>query len=249
MRKTFIAFLVFSIALIFNTQTALAYGIFTGGQTGYDISFPQGNISSLPSTYDFLVIGVTDGRAYTDNPYLTSQVYLANGKLLSLYMNLNAPVGSTVQGNTSSPKSCAKSDKVCQAYNYGYNAASHSYSFAHSKGAISTLWWLDIETGNSWSSTKAINDATIQGAIDYLNITGAGAIVGIYSTQSMWNTIAGSSFAPIQTTTTVTPNWIPGATSTNPQLICSQTITANGQAWLTQYISGGFDHDYACSTQ
>ena len=191
MKKTFIASLVFAIALLLNSQNAFAYGIFSGGQTGYDISFPQGSISTLPSLYDFLVIGVTDGRAYTDNPYLSSQVSLAQGKLLSLYVNLNAPVGSTVRGNTSSPKSCAKSDKVCQAYNYGYNAASHSYSYAQSQSATSAMWWLDIETGNSWSATKAINDATIQGAVDFLNTTGA--IVGIYSTQSMWNTVAGSS--------------------------------------------------------
>jgi hypothetical protein len=236
--------------LISSAQNALAYGMFTAGQTGYDISFPQGNISSLPSTYDFLVIGVTDGRAYTDNPYLASQKSLAYayGKPLSLYMNLNAPIGSTVNGNTSTPKACAKNDKVCQAYNYGYNAAAHSYSYALGNGATSSMWWLDIEKGNSWSATKAINDATIQGATDSLNATGA--IVGIYSTQSMWNTIAGSSFVLAQTTTDVTPNWIAATASlTDAQNACSQTsriITAKGQAWLTQYVIGGLDHDYAC---
>jgi hypothetical protein len=245
MKKIYITLLVLIVSLFFSSQIALASGFFPYPQTGYDISYPQGRISSLPSSYDFLVIGVTNGRAYTDNPYLSSQVALAQGKLLSLYLNLNAPVGSTVKGNTSSPKICSKSDKVCQAYNYGYNAAAHSYIYSESKGAVSTMWWLDIETSNSWSSTKAINDATIQGAIDYLNAA-SGAVVGVYSTQSMWNTIAGSSFVPKQTTTSITPNWIPGASSTSPQSTCSQSITTGGQAWLTQYVSGGLDHDYAC---
>ncbi len=241
MRKVLAFILAFSIALAFSARPAFAYGIFTAGQTGLDISFPQGAIPSLPPGYAFLIVGVTNGRAYTENPYLSSQVSLAQGKPLSLYINMNAPVGSTVRGNTSSPKTCSKSDKVCQAYNYGYNAAAYSYSYAQVNGA---LWWLDVETSNSWSATKAINDATLQGAIDYLNLQGA--VVGIYSTPSMWNTIAGSSFIPRQTTISVVPNWIPGASAASPQSACSQTITGNGQTWLTQYTSGGFDYDYAC---
>jgi hypothetical protein len=245
MRKVLAVILAFSIALAFSARPAFAYGIFTAGQTGLDISFPQGT-TSLPSAYDFLIVGVTNGRAYTENPYLLSQVLLAQGKPLSLYINMNAPVGSTVRGNTSSPKTCSKSDKVCQAYNYGYNAAAYSYIYAYAQanGALLTQWWLDVETSNSWSATKAINDATLQGAIDYLNAQAA--VVGIYSTPSMWNTIAGSSFIPTQTTISVVPNWIPGASAASPQLACLQTITGNGQTWLTQYTSGGFDYDYAC---
>jgi len=243
MKKIIITVLVLLISLIATFQNAYAFGLFTSGQTGYDISYPQGSIYTLPSSYDFLIIGVTNGRAYTDNPYLKSQVSLLNGKLLSLYMNLNAPVGSTVNGNTSGPKICSKSDKLCQAYNYGYNAAYHSYYYSKNNGATSQVWWLDIETSNSWSSNKAINDATIQGAIDCLNNPKyAAATVGIYSTQSMWNTIAGSAFL----NTTVVPNWISGASSTSPQSACSNSITTKGQAWLTQYVSGGLDHDYAC---
>lgn len=246
MKKIFVFIFVCLFVLAFSSQKALAYGIFTSGQTGYDISYPQGSISSLPSAFDFLVVGTTNGRAYTDNPYLGTQVALAGTKTLSLYMNLNAPVGSTVKGNTSTPETCVKGDKLCQARNYGYNAAAHSYVYAQNNHANSTMWWLDIETGNSWSSSQAINDATIQGAINFLNLKGA--TVGIYSTQSMWNTIAGSSFIPNQTVNTngFVPNWIPGASASSPQVACSSTITANGQAWLTQYVSGGLDHDYAC---
>jgi hypothetical protein len=235
--------LLVMLASLFSSH-ALAYGIFTGGQTGYDISYPQGSNPLLTSSYAFLVVGTTDGRAYTDNPYFGSQTVLSQGKTLSLYMNLNAPVGSTVKGNITTPKSCSKNDKICQAYNYGYNAAEHSYRYAQGKGASSTMWWLDIEIGNSWATNTTINDATIQGTVDFFNQQGV--IVGIYSTQSMWNSIAGSSFTPLQTRTSVVPNWIPGASSTNPQSSCSQKITVNGQVWLTQYVSNGFDHDYAC---
>lgn len=249
------------LALVFSllSPQALAYGIFsTGGQSGYDISYPQGNNPPL-SSFDFLVVGTTDGRAYTDNPYLKAQAALAisQNKILSLYLNLNAPVGSTVKGNTSTPQSCVKNDKLCQAYNYGYNAADYSYKYALSNSASSTMWWLDIETGNSWSTNTAINDNTIQGAVDYFNnavhpiANNVVATVGIYSaTSSMWNSIAGTSFIPIQTINGqvlgVVPNWIPGAPSTNTQSVCNETITPNGQAWLMQYVGNGLDHDYAC---
>ena len=123
METKIIVLLVIAIALVFYPQTAFAYGIFESGQTGYDISFPQGSISSLPFSCDFHVVGVTKGRAYTDNSYLSSQVTLVNGNPLSLYMNLNAPIGSTVNGNTSTPKSYANRYKACHASNCGLNAA------------------------------------------------------------------------------------------------------------------------------
>lgn len=232
-----LSLLVLLSGLVF---TAFAQGIYTGGTTGYDISYPQGNGPYPAAPFAFGVVGVISGRAYNDNSYLTSQfTWATQGTTTpSLYMNLNAPVGSTVKGNTTTPRACSKGDKVCQAYNYGYNAASHSYAYALSKGASSSMWWLDIETGNSWSSTKSVNAATIQGAIDYL--AAQGATTGIYSTASMWNTIAGSAF------TTPVPNWVAGGTTTNYSSLCSQPFTQGGTVYLVQYPLNGFDGDYAC---
>lgn len=244
MRKFFLIFFLSVFIVLCSSSKVLAYGIFTSGQTGYDISYPQGTISSLPSSYDFIVIGTTNGRAYTDNPYLGTQTSLANNKTLSLYMNLNAPIGSTVKGNTSTPKPCIKGDKLCQAYNYGYNAAYHSYLYAKQNVATSSMWWLDIETGNSWSSNQAINYNTIQGAIDFFNNVNypvpniTPATVGIYSSPSMWNSIVGSNTPIQQTTINFAPNWLQSTS-------CSNTIWKNGQTWLIQTISNP-DKDSAC---
>lgn len=217
-----------------------AQGIYTGGTTGYDISYPQGNGPYPIAPFSFGVVGVTSGRAFNDNSYLSSQFIWAKQGTTnpSLYMNLNAPIGSTVNGNTSTPKTCKKGDKICQAYNYGYNAAAHSYIYALSKGASSSMWWLDIETGNSWSSSKSVNAATIQGTIDYL--ANQGITTGIYSTASMWNTIAGSAF------TTPVPNWVAGGTVATYSSLCSQAFSVGGTVYLTQYPFNGFDGDYAC---
>jgi hypothetical protein len=241
-----IALFFLSLVSLIAGSVAISYAasFYTAGTTGYDISYPQGgNANTYPQMpFNFGIVGVTSGRAFDDNSYLATQyswAQQANTTPATLYMNLNAPVGSTVKGNTQTPTSCSKNDKICQAENYGYNAAAHSYNYAASKGATSSIWWLDIETGNSWSSTQTINAATIQGAINFFkkqSIT-----TGIYSDQSMWNTIVGSTF------TTPVPNWMAGNNLQSQfATLCNSPFTTNGTVYLIQYTQGSFDADYAC---
>jgi hypothetical protein len=187
----------------------------------------------------FGIVGVTDGRAFTGNPYLATQYAWASKgtPTATLYMNLNAPVGSTVNGNTATPKTCAHKDKVCEAYNYGYHAASAAFTYASGLGATSNTWWLDVETGNSWSSRTAVNAAVIQGAID--SLTGAGVTAGIYSTPSMWATIVGTAAV------SAVPGWIAGYNTGSG--LCGSTVFSGGAAILVQQApSNGVDTDYAC---
>lgn len=232
-----------------RTVSAASTSSYTSGTIGYDISYPQCSSSSLP-TGSFGVVGTTGGRAFTANSCLASEYSWAqNGTTTapSLYMNLNAPVGSTASNGQHGPAgTCAKSNKACYSYNYGYNAA--AYAFA--QGASSTMWWLDIETGNSWSKTQSLNDDVIEGAVDYIQQHGATA--GVYSTALMWTTIAGKSFQPgtipvpggAQVGTFVAANWVPGGSSSSCAGIAP--LYANGQVWLAQYSSSPFDADYAC---
>ncbi|HEV2340119.1 MAG TPA: hypothetical protein VGT05_05210 [Patescibacteria group bacterium] len=240
--SSFIALFIISGIL---TSQALATGFYTAGNTGYDTSYPQGsNSASYPATpFNFGVVGVTSGRAFDDNPYLSQQFAWAqqgNTTPPSLYMNLNAPVGLTVKGNTSTPTQCSNKDKICQAKNYGYNAAKHSYEYALSltPSVTSSMWWLDIETGNNWSSNKSINAAAIEGALSFF--TEHGIQAGVYSNTSSWDTIVGNNF--IQ----AVPNWLAGNNS-NPSGLCQSPFSINGSVYLVQYASGSFDADYACN--
>ena len=231
--------------------TALAASSpYSSGSVGYDVSYPNCSQSINPlasngSTYSLAIVGVTGGRAFTSNGCLSQEFTTAEKATStpSLYMNLNAPVGSTASEANKGPKSCKRNDKVCMSYNYGYQAALSAQSYATNQGATSSSWWLDIETGNSWSTNQSANFAVIQGAVAALTNNGTNTVnVGVYSTPSMWNKITGSSGAA-----SPLPVWTaPGAKSLSDAAnYCSASFTS-GPVWLVQYSGGSYDEDYAC---
>jgi hypothetical protein len=226
-----------------------------------------------PSNFGFGLVGVTGGKSYTQNPRITQELTWAKfgaGAPPTLYMNLNAPYGSAANlpANTAGPESCAATSTPsapagggppvyeptpCAGYNYGYNAAAYAYAYAKSAGAAAPLWWLDIEDANSWSEDQAVNDQTIQGAIDYLNKQGVR--VGIYSIAAMWDDIAGASFAPAQSLNgqaVSTPTWVAigiqtqiGAANSCVKL---PSFIPGSPIWLIQYEASAtaVDQNIAC---
>jgi hypothetical protein len=233
--------MLFAVAWIALSSQALAYGIYTAGTTGNDSSYPQCSTSTYPQN-SFGIVGVAGGRAFTDNPCLSKEFAWASALSstpASLYMNLNSPIGSTASNGITGPYGhCKKSDKLCRAENYGYNAAQAASNYAANQSASSSMWWLDIETSNSWSSSTSLNRGTINGAIRFF--TDKGVSVGIYSTPSMWSSITRSYANHL-------PVWIATA-STTPSTHCSSTYGfTGGTVYLVQYPSGSrFDTDYAC---
>jgi hypothetical protein len=192
----------------------------------------------------------TGGKAFTSNACFVAEY---NGVLpgqASLYMNLNAAVGSTASNGLTGPYTtsgvCAHGDKTCQAYNYGWKAGQYAYGLAGSHSA--STWWLDIETANSWQAQVALNQATIQGAIDFLlnKASPAGVSnpqptvgisnVGIYSTPSMWQKITGG-------WKTGSPVWYAGTSATS---CATASAFTGGSLWLVQQASGVSGRDIAC---
>ena len=55
---------------------------------------------------------------------------------------------------------------------------------------MSHVWWIDVETANTWSSSQSLNVAVIQGALTYLKQHTSKA-VGVYSTGYQWGVITG----------------------------------------------------------
>jgi hypothetical protein len=129
------------------------------------------------------------------------------------------------------------------AYNYGYNDALDAYSYGVASGVNAPIWWIDVETTNSWDSNQYNNSRTIQGAID--GLIASGVLPGLYSTYVQWPEIAGS-YAPGG------PIWVPDGWPSRYSLddYCTrpELSFAGGKPWLVQYQVDNvpFDEDYAC---
>lgn len=235
--------------------------MYRSSNLGFDYSY---NAPLFPPTnFGFGIIGVTGGKSFTQNPRINQEYNWAQfggGAPPTVYMNLNAPYGTSVAGHVSSPKTCTVTTvgtttdpTACAGYNYGYQAAQYAYTYAKSSNVTSQLWWLDIEEANSWSLDTSVNDQVIQGAIDYLNAQGVR--VGIYSMPYMWNDIAGRSFVPNQVVNGQTeslPLWIPIGISdqigaADYCAVGSPFITGS-PVWLVQYLASptAVDQNYAC---
>jgi hypothetical protein len=236
------------------------------------------------SDYAVAVVGV-DGWAVDDtNPCLSAEVTWAEaatatgGASYDLYMLLNSPAStSTIDwqgpaGDCHKMTSASPAWQRCLAYNYGWNSAQIAETYAASEQAKSQIWWLDIENtscsdsefnggvGAPWSCDTALNDLTLQGAVDALH--GLGITVGVYSTYMQWAAIMGA-FVPHEGDITSIPLWVAGAPWTSPPYpsgyeseaalapyCAGQYDFANGTPWLLQETPGDnnypFDPDYAC---
>jgi hypothetical protein len=150
--------------------------------------------------------------------------------------------GSTTVNNPYG--TCDHSDSVACAYMYGYGKAYDDATIRGVSSPSSYLWWLDVETINSWETNKAANTADLEGMSSYFQ--SIGAQIGLYSTSSQWNQIAGTVSASSNLYSL--KSWIPGARNqADAQSKCSlPPLTAGGQVTLTQFVSKNLDYDYSC---
>jgi hypothetical protein len=242
--------------------SAQGAGAFT---PGYDISYPQCG-GPFPEPYAFAIVGVNGGRVFSPNPCLgagsgPSQLAWA-GREAQLYANTGNPgpeLSSYWPHGQTTPRECDTAanpgaDTVDCAYDYGWNAAAHSYQTAvdayislgwapedASTTPVANFWWLDVETGNSWRSDTALNVAALHGAVDYLESMEVAGI-GFYSTQKQWNQITGGTqeFADY-------PAWHAGAvTLRGAQRNCVDAAFTGGELVTTQYFEGAFDANLGC---
>jgi hypothetical protein len=218
------------------------------GGTGYDVSYPQCG-TTLPSRPLFAIVGVNDGRPWNDNPCLASEYAWAttstSTRPVGLYMNTANPgTLSSHWGNPATPRTDCNplmSEDLSCAYDYGWNAAAEALAWASSQTRTATgPWWLDVETANSWSANSAVNNADLQGSVDYLSQHGASS-VGVYSTASQWNTITGTG-----TAFTGLPNWVAGGRSAKQAPTLCGSSFGGGPVQLVQYPAGKLDGDVAC---
>jgi hypothetical protein len=236
-RFKFATALVVSITLVAAVGALAATDPYPKGLTGYDISYPQcGGPTPVGS---FGIVGVNGGRPFTNNSCLGAE-YAAAPKSIapSLYINTGyatAYRSNITAGCSALSGSVSGTSRQVQAWAIGCSEAETSLSYATAQGATSAaVWWLDVETANSWSSSNlSLNRYSIQGAVTRL--AQSGLPIGIYSTASMWSRITGGKFTPIN----VAADWAAAGGS------CSAPFTSS-PVWLVQSTSSGFDSDFAC---
>ena len=177
---------------------------------GYDVSYPQCPGTSVPAappntTYTFAIVGVGGGRPFTSNNCAGTEVAAATSDLnitnVALYFNTG--YAGAYRRNINS--TCAN-DAIGDPYSVFYGIKGHALSvdqtaweigcsealYAQTNPPIKapTMWWADVETGNSWSTNISLNDFTIDG-LSYA-MQASGVLGGFYSYTTAWNKIAGA---------------------------------------------------------
>jgi hypothetical protein len=217
----------------------------------------------------FGIVGVNGGLPFKANPCLgagsgASQLAWAERfeSVPILYLNTadpgpalskHWPNGQTSPEPCNTPSNPGTDTPQC-SYDYGWNAASDSYTDAvsayKSLGQLPPTatqtpqpneWWLDVESANSWEQTTANNVQALSGEVAYLqsqNVTK----LGFYASNAGWQAITNStrSFSGY-------PSWLPGAgTLRQAQSKCGTTGATGGPAKYSQYAVNGFDADIRC---
>jgi len=167
------------------TATPLDVSAYPAGTIGYAISWPQCGAGFPDEPFDFGIIGVTNGEAFTRNPCFADEYRWAKRGAYhpSIYMNTGY-----IAVEAAFPE-CG-TDDACRAYRYGWTAARNAYTYAATVDAIAPVWWLDVQIVSDWSEQPALNAQSIRGAGDFL--ASRGIRVGISSTAFQWSEVAGN---------------------------------------------------------
>jgi hypothetical protein len=107
---------------------------------------------------------------------------------------------------------------------------------------VPSLWWLDVETSNTWQTDVDANAASLSGMVDYFQSKALD--VGLYSTSYQWKKIAGvtasvSNLAGLR-------SWLAGGSEAGAPIDCEKSpLTPYGWVAMVQYVTH-LDNDYSC---
>ena len=244
-------------------QNAFALSNPYAGQ-GSDISWPQCG-RSYPSGAAFGIVGVDHGR-----PFDPDNQYGPNTCLASEYRWARRTARGDLYVNTGYDPSYWTNHQVLdcvaqmspaqgdaahqQAWEIGCATAWINWYYVTGTGTnrdgyqqqglpAPGMWWLDVENGNSWSTSDlSLNAKTLQGARDELTSLSGGVPVGAYSTSLQWGEIAGTT--PV---TGLAAIWVATGqkSSRNVTSYCTKTFDGFARAWLVQWV-GRVDYDVSC---
>jgi hypothetical protein len=255
-------------ALVFGLPVTGAWA--APAAVGYDVSHPQCG-ADLPSGQAFAVVGVNGGRATTANPCLTEQLRwaarstgAANGQPpIQLYVNTANPgelrnaIDTWPRSGSTPYGSCTAGNTLACSWRYGWERARATVEdiftlAARAAGLTSDparyIWWLDVETGNTWQSGSAAaltrNRGSLAGMAAYL--AARGGRPGLYSSPAQWRQIAGE--VTESSALYRLDSWVAGASSqAGAAATCDRPpLVGAGRVVMAQYVMDNQDHNLAC---
>jgi hypothetical protein len=236
-------FLLVGLAILLGCVVRASPGMFTPGnpyagmKTGYDVSWPNCD-ATPPQDSSWGIVGVTGGLSLHASTCAVKEARWF--KTYALYANTGYPGATPKVLALNGPKTCVASNVPCLAYNYGYAEGVYAVHLATRQGLHAGLWWLDVETENSWDDNPLVNRASIQGSVDAIRHETVVAQVGIYSYPGQWDVI--------------TTKWRPGlpawaatgeTVAAAARDFCAQPSFTGGPLWLGQYTDG-LDRNLPC---
>jgi hypothetical protein len=187
---------------------------------GIDVSWPQcespwAGVGASSLKPGFAIVGVNDGKPFTDNPCLAAEAsYARTTTGVAAYLNIDAP-------------------RSGDATSYGKKVALDGLARLARVGLSTPVVWLDVEVMNHWSTSGAANVAVINGALQAIQSRGLTA--GIYSSGPMWQQITGGAriTVPVWLATSVTdyrqtPQWCASGLGGRPAEM-AQYVAYDGQ--------------------
>ena len=222
---------------------------------GHDVSWPQCPTSQggfglpmPPAGSQFVVIGLTRGLAYTENPCLASQVGWARttGTPAHAYAMATFPTAAQLSTHGAGGPWSSRT-RAGQLSNAGYAAGRVAVASMNRVGFTTGTVWIDVEPrpAQPWPTGTAArqreNRLVIEGMMRALR--DAGKSYGLYSYTAGWAEITGSWRLP------GVPVWATAGELDYPaeaQDRCVQPSFSGGRVLLSQWYDTTRDYDMTC---
>lgn len=195
-----------------------------------------------------VVVGLTNGRAFTRNPCLAWHLrWVAERRLpVAGYTMLSYPTRAELAKHRKSGPYSSRT-LTGRLRNYGYAQTKFALDTAQRAGLSAPLVWIDVEprAERPWSTRTSRNRAIVAGALRAVSRRGLDA--GIYSYARAWRTLTGS-------WTLRLPLWLPSGSHASTWALrkadaiaaCQRTSFTGGTIVMTQWVWHGRDYDVTC---
>jgi hypothetical protein len=213
---------------------------------GQDISWPQcssrqgGYGLPMPSaSAPFVVVGLTDGRAFTANPCIATQAAWARsaGVPTAGYLVATYPTRAEVRRWGGAPGLALRQ----RVYAVGVAQGRAALRVLARSGLHAHSVWVDVEQNRrrAWSSDPDLNVAVLQGVVAAIRSRGYRA--GLYTNASSWTLYTDDARLGL-------PEWrtVGGRSRTAAQQACAAQPLNGGPVLLVQYWTSTVDSDLAC---